>query len=163
MDTLITQLMLYIASVSGTFSQDLGYDSSLTVPSYQPSVNFVSYNRLSLIKFNRHLDDASTFKVKAAYLFGGSIYLPDDWDKNKIADQSSLLHELVHYMQETNYLTYDCEGDLERLAYYIQEKWLLEEHGLSLYDTIDLNPLGMVAAMMCPERKTLAKPWEGGP
>jgi hypothetical protein len=166
MEALIVQLMTYIALVSGDFSQELGYDASMEVPSYQPSVSFVSPNQLSLMKFNRPLSSESADgarAVRALYLYGGSIYLEESWDIESVADQSILLHELVHYMQDMNYLSYECEGDQERLAYYIQEKWLLEEQGLELYATIGLSPLAMVAAMMCPPNENLAKPGEGGP
>ena len=163
MSALITKLMLYISIVSGGFSQELGYDTSLQVPKYEPSIGFISKNQLSLMKYNIPYDPKSSKVVKAVYLFGGSIYLEDSWNIESVEDQSILLHELVHYMQEMNYLTYECEGDMERLAYYIQEKWLQEEHGLEIYDAIGLGPLAMVAAMMCPPSQTLATPWEGGP
>lgn len=163
MESMIINFMTYIALVSGGFSQELGYDASMEAPSYQPRVNFVSPNQLSLMKYNRSLSANGSRRVRALYLYGGSIYLEESWDINSIADQSILLHELVHYMQDMNFISYDCEGDQERLAYYIQEKWLLEEHNLVLYNTIDLSPLAMVAAMMCPPNENLAKPWEGGP
>lgn len=163
METLITNFMVYIALVSGSFSQDLGYETSMETPNFQPSVSFVSANQLSLMKNNRPLDSENSMRVRALYLYGGSIFLEESWDINSVADQSILLHELVHYMQDMNHFSYECEGDQERLAYYIQEKWLLEEYGLELYDTIDMSPLAMVAAMMCPINENLAKPWEGGP
>lgn len=162
MEALITNLMLYIALVSGSFSQELGYDASMEIPNFHPRVSFVSANQLSLMKYNRHLDEGHPLKVRALYLYGGSIFLEENWDINSVADQSILLHELVHYMQDMNFLEYECDGDKERLAYYIQERWLLEEHGLIIYDAINLSPLAMVAAMMCPN-DDLAKPWEGGP
>ena len=163
MESLITELIVYIAMVSGGFSQDLGYNSAMEIPSYNPSVNFVSQNQLHLMKYNRNLTESETFRVQALYLYGGSIYLEESWDINSVSDQSILLHELVHYMQDMNYISYECEGDQERLAYYIQEKWLKEKHDLIIYDAIGLSPLAMVAAMMCPPNENLAQPWEGGP
>jgi hypothetical protein len=145
---LITQLMIYISAVSGSFSEELKYNAQLDAPTYTPEVRFVSAEQLYSLHFGRTQGSGISFEVGAVYQPGGIIYLRDDWDIASIDDQGLLLHELVHFMQDTNFFLYECEGDQERLAYYIQEKWLQEKHNRTLYESLDLNPLALIFAMM---------------
>ena len=164
LDQLILQMMIYITAVSGSFSGELKYDSQLNdVSKYgTPIVEFTTREKLFLIKDNRLPMKEEVIEILGLQL-GSKIWLKNGWDINDPADQSILLHELVHYMQDANGMFYDCMGDKERLAYYIQEKWLEEKHGISIYDAIGLSPLSMVAAMYCPLPDSYAKPGEGGP
>lgn len=168
MDALILSLMTYIAAVSGTFQAELGYDTRLdaTKIRYMPTVQFVSEERLFAMKNNRLPSGQEVVGTQALYFFGGRIYLPNTWDPNNVADQGKLLHELVHFMQEANGHYHDCQGDRERLAYYIQEKWLAEQLNLAIYHTdvyeaMGISPLLMVAVMYCPS-SSHAIPGEGG-
>lgn len=164
LNELIIHFMVYIASVSGGFSEELKYDSTLYDSSAYglPKVHYANSERLYLLMYNRTMPRDLDVTV-AAVQFGRSIYLENNWDITKISDQSELLHELVHYMQHETGLHYDCPGDKERLAYYIQEKWLYEIHGISLYEGANVSPLVMVMGMYCPLPETFAKNGEGGP
>ncbi len=168
METLILSLMTYIATVSGSFQSELGYDTHLDVTNvrHMPTVKFVSEDRLYIMKNNRIPDGSEVVGTQALYFFGGRIYLPDTWDKNSLADQAKLLHELVHFMQDSNGHFHECNGDRERLAYYIQERWIAEKLNLApfhteVYNTMGISPLLMVAVMYCPSPH-LAVPGEGG-
>lgn len=161
---LITQMITYIAITSGGFSQSLGYDTRLSEENLwgHPQVQLTSYDRLYTMKFNKRPPVNNVIRVQGVQ-FGTKIFLANDWDIEDIGDQSKLLHEIVHWMQDENGLYYECEGDKERLAYFIQEKWLNDLHGLTLYEGAGINPLVMVLAMHCPLPETYAKNGEGGP
>ena len=168
LNELVANLMIYIATVSGGFGGDLGYDSKMDIVHEYglPEVQFVSREQLFLMRFQRKPSSDESLNVQAIQ-FGHTIYLHEDWDAQNLKDQSILLHELVHIMQDNNNFYYNCDGDKERLAYYIQEKWLLEEQEFSqegFYKALSLHPLVMVSAMTCIERQIqLAKPWQAGP
>lgn len=168
MESLILSLMTYIAAVSGGFKDELGYDSKLSLDKVrsQPTVSFVTAEKLFVMKNNRLPKADEVVGTQALYFFGGRIYLEESWNASDVSDQAKLLHELVHYMQEANGHFHECEGDRERLAYYIQEKWVAEQLNLSplhpdVYKTMGISPLLMVAVMYCPS-PNLAIPGEGG-
>ena len=52
------------------------------------------------------------------------IILPDDWDHTDPFDVSVLLHELVHYLQDVNGMTFECTAEMEKDAWPIQETFL---------------------------------------
>jgi hypothetical protein len=56
------------------------------------------------------------------------VFLNPGWDISDVLDQSKFLHELVHHLQYAN--AYDkkvqCRELLEKQAYDLQHKWLLE-------------------------------------
>src|SRR5258708_35045684 len=53
-----------------------------------------------------------------------TIYLRDEWTGKTPADLSILVHEMVHHLQNSAHVTYECPGARERLAYPPQDKWL---------------------------------------
>lgn len=44
------------------------------------------------------------------------VYLSHQWRAESVADRSSLLHELVHHVQEAACMPYPCPAARERLA-----------------------------------------------
>ena len=165
MESLIFELIQYIILVSGSFSSDLGYDSQLIAPWDQDliRIEYRSQQDLNAIYWGQHSPEGTVLNVQGLQ-FGSLVFLLSSWDKNSVKDQSILLHELVHVLQDETGIDYSCNGDRERLAYYIQEKWLLEVHGWSqqqFYSEV-IHPLVMVAAMTC-RNPNLARPGEGGP
>ena len=53
-----------------------------------------------------------------------TIYLPDTFKGDTIAELSVLVHEVVHHMQSIAGLRYDCPQAREKQAYLAQQKWL---------------------------------------
>ena len=53
-----------------------------------------------------------------------TIYLPDDWDRRDPWDLSVLVHEMVHYLQDMNNMTFTCAGEMEKMAWPIQQFYL---------------------------------------
>lgn len=81
------------------------------------------------------------------------IIVRDGFDIESIHDQSILLHELVHHMQFHNgvYEKVRCRGELEKLAYKLQDEWLNEKYGLRVNDVIGINDLFMFMVTHCHE------------
>lgn len=71
--------------------------------------------------------NCEAMQLKGFYNESHTIYLHGNFNDNKPADQSRLLHELVHYIQWHNdeHLG-GCWGMLEVEAYRLQDQWLLE-------------------------------------
>ena len=53
-----------------------------------------------------------------------TIFLPDTWTGETPADLSVLVHEMVHHLQNSAHLKYECPGAREQLAYTAQDHWL---------------------------------------
>jgi hypothetical protein len=53
-----------------------------------------------------------------------TIFLRDDWDSRDVAHVSVLVHELVHWLEDSASRRYECPGEREALAYEAQERWL---------------------------------------
>ncbi|MFH7325962.1 DUF6647 family protein [Desulfurivibrio sp. C05AmB] len=64
-----------------------------------------------------------------------TIFLPDECCPDDLLNQSTLLHELVHHVQEATGMVYPCSAARERLAYeqkigvrhpffFWEEKWV---------------------------------------
>lgn len=61
-----------------------------------------------------------------------TIYLVEDFDLHDIFQRSTLVHELVHFMQLINgaFDTAECPAALERPAYFLQVDYL-DQHGFA--------------------------------
>jgi hypothetical protein len=53
-----------------------------------------------------------------------TIYLPSDWRGHTAAELSIVVHEMVHHIQNTGHLKYECGEAREKLAFKAQEQWL---------------------------------------
>jgi predicted Zn-dependent protease with MMP-like domain len=51
------------------------------------------------------------------------IIVSHETDLSDFANHHIIVHELVHFLQKINNVTYDCVGMLEPQAYRLQEKW----------------------------------------
>jgi hypothetical protein len=73
----------------------------------------------------------------------GVIFIDEKfWQPGDIADQSVLIHELVHYAQDRGDRTYACTNQREQEAYRMQNSFLIE-HGEQPYiDRAALEHLG---------------------
>jgi len=78
----------------------------------------------------------------------GTILLPDDWGGTSPADQSVLVHEMVHHLQNLGKLKFDCLQAREKTAYLAQAKWL-ERFGLSLEKEFDVDMFTVLISSAC--------------
>lgn len=78
------------------------------------------------------------------------IYLSERWSGASAAEQSVLVHEMVHHLQNRAGLKYHCAGARERPAYIAQKQWL-ETHGLDLEQEFQVDMFTVVGLGMCME------------
>ena len=56
------------------------------------------------------------------------IYLPDTWDGTNPWDLGVLLHEVIHYVQDQNDLSFACKNAMEKESWPLQQRYLKEVH-----------------------------------
>lgn len=76
------------------------------------------------------------------------VYLPESWTGETIADQSVLVHEMVHHLQNVAGEKFACASEREKTAYLAQDKWL-RQHGLDLKKTFDVDMFTVVVMSAC--------------
>ena len=77
-----------------------------------------------------------------------TIYLSDSWTGNTPADLSVLVHEMVHHLQFTGKLRFECPAQREAMAYKAQQQWL-GLFGKSLASEFDLDPFTLKISTAC--------------
>jgi len=77
-----------------------------------------------------------------------TIFLPDDWIGKSPADQSVLVHEMVHHLQNLAKLKFECPMAREKLAYMAQDKWL-RRFGTSLESEFDVDMFTVLISSAC--------------
>ena len=105
-------------------SQAIGGEHSTPMPQYQREVVAV-------------YDDATH-----------TVYLPEGWTGETAAEQSVLVHEMVHHLQSLAGMKFACAGEREKPAYLAQDKWL-RLHGLELEKEFEVDMFTVVALSAC--------------
>lgn len=77
-----------------------------------------------------------------------TILLPDDWAGTSPVDQSVLVHEMVHHLQNLGKLRFECPQAREKLAYQAQDEWL-HRFGLSLEKEFDVDMFTVLISSAC--------------
>jgi len=77
-----------------------------------------------------------------------TIYLPEGWTGVTPAEQSLLVHEMVHHLQNLGNLKYECLEAREKLAFATQKQWL-ELFGLGLLSEFELDPFTLLVRTSC--------------
>jgi Domain of unknown function (DUF6647) len=77
-----------------------------------------------------------------------TIYLPEGWTGVTPAEQSVLVHEMVHHLQNLGNLKYECPEAREKLAFAAQEQWL-ELFDRTLASEFDLDPFTLLVRTSC--------------
>jgi Domain of unknown function (DUF6647) len=77
-----------------------------------------------------------------------TIFLSQSWDARSPADQSVLVHELVHHLQKEAGATYRCPGEQEKPAYAAQADWLAL-YDLSLESEFGIDALTLLVRTNC--------------
>jgi hypothetical protein len=77
-----------------------------------------------------------------------TIYLPEGWSGVTPVEQSLLVHEMVHHLQNLGNLKYACSEAREKLAFAAQEQWL-RIFGASLASEFDLDPFTLLVRASC--------------
>jgi hypothetical protein len=77
-----------------------------------------------------------------------TIYLPEGWTGVTPAEQSLLVHEMVHHLQNLGNLKYECPEAREKLAFAAQEQWL-ELFDRTLAGEFELDPFTLLVRTSC--------------
>jgi hypothetical protein len=77
-----------------------------------------------------------------------TIYLPEGWTGVTPAEQSVLVHEMVHHLQNLGNLKYGCPEVREKLAFAAQEQWL-ELFDRTLASEFELDPFTLLVRTSC--------------
>lgn len=136
MTELVSVLLIWIC-------QQLG-----TEPPAAPGIEFVSQRQLVETAFGPNAPaDASVTAVYSRTT--RTVLLGASWQIANLADRSTLLHELVHHVQESRALPYPCLAARERDAYHLQAAWL-EQQGVSdPFGFIGINEFTILSLRRC--------------
>jgi hypothetical protein len=77
-----------------------------------------------------------------------TIYLPETWTGETIGDQSILVHEMVHHLQNLAGIKFECPAAKEKMAYLAQDKWLAQ-FAKSLEKEFDVDMFTVVISSAC--------------
>jgi hypothetical protein len=77
-----------------------------------------------------------------------TIFLPQRWTGATVAEQSVVVHEMVHHLQNLGGVKYECAGAREKPAYLAQNQWL-KAHGLDLEKEFEVDMFTVVALSGC--------------
>ncbi len=104
---------------------------------------FVSREALSKLKGDEANAQLANHERIAAY-YHGTIFISDEyWHPGDIADESVLVHELVHYAQDVGGESYACANQREEEAYRMQNLYLLEHGEKKFLDKSDMDRLAV--------------------
>ncbi len=80
----------------------------------------------------------------------GIIYLNRDWNAATLRDRSTLLHELVHHVQQRTQVTAPCLAAYERQAYHLQIEWLRQQGVSDPYALLEIDEFTISVRSLCP-------------
>ena len=105
----------------------LGANTNYNVDVLEPKILFVTQDQLEQAYYGGE-------KYEGVTLHGfydtklNLIILPDTWDRTDPWNQSVLLHEMIHYLQDVNQIKYLCIEEMEKDTWPLQKQYLKEEH-----------------------------------
>ena len=92
----------------------------------------------------------STARPQAIYVRKErTIYLRNDWTPDTLLNRATLLHELVHHLQETNNVQAPCERAQEADAYHLELDWLGQQGVDDPYGFLGTNELEIMLRSIC--------------
>jgi hypothetical protein len=77
-----------------------------------------------------------------------TIYLAEDWTGSTASELSTLVHEMVHHLQNVGRLKYECPQAREKLAYMAQDRWLAL-FGRNLEQDFELDGFSLLVKTRC--------------
>jgi len=80
-----------------------------------------------------------------------TVYLRADWDPADLRSRATLLHELVHHVQDFNKIPSRCAAEQEILAYELAVKWLRQQGVADPYKVLDIDEFTIMFFSTCPE------------
>lgn len=126
-------------------------NSDLPAPASLPSVEHLPQAELEAMLY---VADAGQKEVRARIVAlyhkdKRTIYLLEEWSSESLPDESILLHELVHHLQNESGRQYPCAASREREAYDLQIRFLRDSGDPDPLRTIGINDLFLLAVTTC--------------
>jgi hypothetical protein len=120
---------------------------------YQPVIKLVPAKEIVARRYNSILGpgrsaENQTDTVAVYHDPTQTIYLAQDWNGSTPAEQSILVHEMVHHFQNVLGLRYECSQAREELAYRAQNRWL-GLFGSDLATDFDIDGFSLLAKTKC--------------
>lgn len=94
----------------------------------------------------RHIDVMGFYDRDTA-----TVFLRADWDPADLRSRATLLHELVHHVQDFNKIPSRCAAEQEVLAYELAVKWLRQQGVADPYKVLDIDEFTIMFFSTCPE------------
>lgn len=117
-----------------------------------PQVEIVSATKITALRYRGLISvDMSQSRQDIVAVYDDAsrtIYLPVGWTGKTPAETSTLLHEMVHHLQNVAQIKHECPEAREKLAYVAQQRWL-ERFGLSLEKEFKIDPLTLLVRTGC--------------
>jgi hypothetical protein len=128
-----------------------------------PRIELVPAARLASLRYKGLLSDQwresnvndpaarADFKREVVAVYDDStktIFLSESWTGSTPAEQSVLVHEMVHHMQNLGKFKYECPRAREKLAYEAQNEWL-KIHGLEFEKEFEIDMLMVIVLSAC--------------
>ena len=126
-----------------------------------PAIKFLSQEQLAAIRYDRvaagqDRESAPTStslgqerNVVALYDDNSeTVILPVGWTGTTPAEQSVLVHEIVHHLQKIPRLKFDCPMAREKMAYLAQDQWL-ERFGTNIEKEFELDKFTLLISSAC--------------
>jgi hypothetical protein len=152
-ETLLTEIVTWLSA-------------NFDLPAIQdhPGVEFVSPAKLASMRYegqdflpDRTRETAAYEPVEATHqrevvaLYEGTtktIFLSNTWTGTTPVDQSVLVHEMVHHLQNLGKLKFECPMAREKLAYIAQDRWL-KRFGKDLETEFDVDMFTILISSAC--------------
>lgn len=146
---------------NGAISQDLvaaivtwlSAEFSLPIIEHQPVIKFVPAKEIVARRYNSILGPGRSAEdqndtVAVYHDPTQTIYLAHNWNGSTPAEQSILVHEMVHHFQNLLRLRYECSQAREELAYHAQNRWV-GLFGSNLATDFDIDGFSLLAKTKC--------------
>ena len=135
--------------------------SNVDLPSIseRPSIEFTSEAQLERLRHQQSAEshagadasDETDSRSGAIALYDFSrrtIFLSENWTGTSPADQSVLVHEMVHHVQNMAKMKFECPMAREKLAYTAQNRWLAR-FGMDLESAFQIDPFTVLVNSAC--------------
>jgi len=152
MHALLTAIVMWL---SANFDLPAAHD--------QPRIEFASATKIAALRYKGLLPDRrqeaalindqalppAQREVVAVYHDATrTIYLREGWTGTTPTELSVLVHEMVHHLQSSAGLKFECPQAREKLAYAAQDKWL-GLFGRDLATDFEIDPFTLVVTTRC--------------
>jgi hypothetical protein len=134
--------------LAGAIAAWLSENFDLPAKWEQPRIEFVSGERLAALRFGSVPLDRRREVVAVYHDAKRTIFLARDWTGRTPAEESVLVHEMVHHLQNLDGKIFACAEAREYMAYEAQDRWL-KRSGRSLQSEFGIDAMTLKVSTVC--------------